>query len=69
MPPRLKPVQTALALYELWLGAALLTRLRHDSFYYTNAMVTSRQLLHLDCLDAAQPPQHRALNKIPSGLR
>ena len=48
LPPRLKPVQTALALYELWLGAALMTRLRHDSFAYTNAMVTSRQLLHLD---------------------
>ena len=45
---RLKPVQAALALYELWLGASLMTKLRHDSHAYKNAMVTSRQLLHLD---------------------
>ena len=44
----MKPVQTALALYELWLGAMLMTRLQHDSFAYENALLTSRQFLHLD---------------------
>lgn len=44
----LKPVQASLALYELWLGATLMTKIRHDSYAFKNALVTTRQLLALD---------------------
>ena len=48
LPKHLKPVQASLALYELWLGATLMTKLRHDSYAFKNALVVTRQLLHLD---------------------
>jgi Transcriptional regulator len=41
------PEQTALALYELWLGATLLTKLRRDSSALDQAMVTTCKLLEL----------------------
>jgi Transcriptional regulator len=44
---RLIPEQTALALYELWLGATLLTKLRRDSSALDQAMVTTCKLLEL----------------------
>lgn len=39
------PEQSALALYELWLGASLLTKLRHDSSALDQAMQTTLKLL------------------------
>ncbi|MCP4318135.1 MAG: TetR/AcrR family transcriptional regulator [Hyphomicrobiales bacterium] len=48
LPKELKPVQAALSLYELWLGATLMTKLRHDSYAYKNALLVTRQLLDLD---------------------
>lgn len=48
LPQDLKPVQASLALYELWLGATLMTKLRHDSYAFKNALVVTRQLLNLD---------------------
>ena len=41
------PEQTALALYELWLGATLLTKLRRDSSALDQAMLTTCKLLEL----------------------
>lgn len=41
------PEQTALSLYELWLGATLLTKLRRDSSALDQAMLTTGKLLEL----------------------
>lgn len=41
------PAQTALALYELWLGATLLGKLRRDSSAFDGAMAATRSLLKL----------------------
>jgi len=41
------PEQCALALYELWLGATLLTKLRRDSSALDQAMLTTCKLLEL----------------------
>lgn len=49
----LKPGQCALALYELWLGATLLTKLRRDSSALDQAMLTTCKLLELPVADAA----------------
>ncbi|MEX3010208.1 TetR/AcrR family transcriptional regulator [Hoeflea sp. TYP-13] len=48
LPDDLKPVQAALGLYDLWLGATLMTKLRHDSHAFKNAHIVTRQLLNLD---------------------
>ena len=37
LPKDMKPVQAALALYDLWLGATLMTKLRHDTHAFKNA--------------------------------
>ncbi len=42
-----QPQQCALALYEMWLGAALLTKLRRDPSALDGAMHATRALLHL----------------------
>jgi TetR/AcrR family transcriptional repressor of nem operon len=42
------PDQSALALYELWLGATLLTKLRRDSSALDQAMLTTGKLLKLN---------------------
>ena len=47
------PEQTALALYELWLGATLLTKLRRDSSALDQAMVTTCKLLELPVSNAS----------------
>lgn len=47
------PEQCALALYELWLGATLLTKLRRDSSALDQAMLTTCKLLELPVADAA----------------
>jgi TetR/AcrR family transcriptional repressor of nem operon len=41
----LTPPHTALALYEMWLGAALLTKLRREPSALRNAMETTRAML------------------------
>jgi TetR/AcrR family transcriptional regulator, transcriptional repressor for nem operon len=41
------PEQTALSLYELWLGATLLTKLRRDSSALDQAILTTCKLLEL----------------------
>lgn len=41
------PQQCALALYEMWLGAALLTKLRREPSALDGAMRATRTLLHL----------------------
>jgi TetR/AcrR family transcriptional repressor of nem operon len=41
----LAPPQTALALYEMWLGAALLTKLRREPSALENAMRATRSML------------------------
>lgn len=41
-----QPQQCALALYEMWLGAALLTKLRRDPSALDGAMHATRALLH-----------------------
>ncbi|WP_136661214.1 TetR/AcrR family transcriptional regulator [Nitratireductor sp. XY-223] len=48
LPNDMKPVQAALALYDLWLGATLMTKLRHDTHAFKNALLITRQLLRLD---------------------
>jgi TetR/AcrR family transcriptional repressor of nem operon len=45
--------QCALTLYELWLGATLLTKLRRDSSALDQAMLTTCKLLELPVADAA----------------
>ena len=47
------PEQTALALYELWLGATLLTKLRRDSSALDQAMLTTCKLLELPLSNAS----------------
>ena len=47
------PEQTALALYELWLGATLLTKLRRDSSALDQAMLTTCKLLELPVSNAS----------------
>jgi|SRR5471030_210281 len=47
------PEQSALSLYELWLGATLLTKLRRDSSALDQAMLTTRKLLQLPAADIA----------------
>jgi TetR/AcrR family transcriptional repressor of nem operon len=47
------PEQTALSLYELWLGATLLTKLRRDSSALDQAMVTTCKLLELPVSNAS----------------
>ncbi|MEM6463727.1 MAG: TetR/AcrR family transcriptional regulator [Pseudomonadota bacterium] len=48
LPKSLKPFQMALSLYELWLGATLMTKLRSDSFAFKNALLVTRQMLGRD---------------------
>jgi TetR/AcrR family transcriptional repressor of nem operon len=43
--PGLDPDGTAQALYELWLGASLLTKVRRDSSALEAAMATTEALL------------------------
>jgi TetR/AcrR family transcriptional repressor of nem operon len=43
----LEPQHLALTLYELWLGATLLTKLRHDRSALEGAMTATKQLLRL----------------------
>ncbi|MGL4767147.1 MAG: TetR/AcrR family transcriptional regulator [Formosimonas sp.] len=45
MSPSDTPEQTALALYELWLGASLLTKIRRNTSALDTALHTTRQLL------------------------
>ena len=47
------PEQCALALYELWLGATLLTKLRRDSSALDQAMLTTCKLLELPVSNAS----------------
>jgi TetR/AcrR family transcriptional repressor of nem operon len=47
LPADVHPEHTALALYELWLGATLLTKLRRDSSALDQAMLTTYKLLEL----------------------
>ncbi|MEA9391572.1 TetR/AcrR family transcriptional regulator [Acerihabitans sp. TG2] len=47
------PEHSALALYELWLGATLLTKLRRDSSALDQAMLTTLRLLQLSDADMA----------------
>ncbi len=49
----LRPEQCALALYELWLGATLLTKLRRDSSALDQAMLTTCKLLELPVSNAS----------------
>lgn len=43
--PGMAPTQTALALYEMWLGAALLSKLRREPSALENAMRATRSML------------------------
>lgn len=47
IPPAPAPQQIALTLYELWLGAALLTKLRRDPSALENATRATRAMLQL----------------------
>lgn len=47
LPETMKPVQAALALYDLWLGATLMTKLRHDTHAFKNALLATRQMLQI----------------------
>jgi TetR/AcrR family transcriptional repressor of nem operon len=47
IPAALDPQQCALALYEMWLGAALLTKLRREPSALDGAMRATRALLQL----------------------
>lgn len=47
LPAPAEPQQLAQTLYQLWLGAALLTKLRRDASALDNARRTTLQLLHL----------------------
>lgn len=45
VPPSLDPAATALTLYQLWLGASLLAKLRRDSTAFDHALASTRALL------------------------
>ena len=45
LPATLKPHDTALTLYELWLGASLLAKLRRDASAFDHALRSTEQLL------------------------
>ena len=47
IPARINPQHTALALYELWLGAALLTKLRRTTSAFDGALRATRTMLDL----------------------
>ena len=49
MHAALKPTETALTLYELWLGASLLAKLRRDGTAFEHALISTELLL-------TQPP-------------
>ena len=42
-----RPFDAALALYDLWLGATLMTKLRHDTHAFKNALLATRQMLQI----------------------
>ncbi len=47
LPVELNSYDTALSLYDLWLGATLMTKMRRDAHAYENAMNATRHLLQL----------------------
>lgn len=46
LPADLQPQECALTLYNLWLGATVLTKIRRDRAALETAMATTRRLLH-----------------------
>jgi TetR/AcrR family transcriptional repressor of nem operon len=45
LPPDLQPEETALVLYDLWLGATLMTKLRRDALPFQNALAATEKIL------------------------
>jgi TetR/AcrR family transcriptional repressor of nem operon len=55
LPDNITPISIATALYEMWLGASLLAKVRRDGSAFETAMAVTFKLLNLDAVMGRAP--------------